>query len=277
MKKTIAIVLLLTFAMVFFSFTVYAAPADPVSQNYHYGERSFNNLTISISTREMYPAVDGTVDPATTSNTTSYNIIVVLRFMNLGDTNVEVSNVEFTMAFNSMSPNVVQGDHLYGPIDIRNFSSDMQLTFNSYYNAGALTVTPSEEWSYNGNFIVPAHDCLRAVAVITMPAVYYTSGTWAYASVYGVSVSQNIGVTNTSVNPASLAGVISALDYGNYRLNAINNTVTSLLSYVDGIEGLITYTNSAIDYSNYRVNIIMDTLDDIYDYVIDSQSIVSIV
>ena len=264
MKKVVALVLSLTIVMTFFAFNVEAAVVDPVSMNFHYGERTFNtDLTISISTREMYPLVDGSTQANDASNSTTYKIIVILRFMNSGNSNQYVSNAEFTMSLESVGSPVTQGDHLYGPVDIQNFSSDMQMTFNSYYNAANFTVAPSEEFAYDGGFIVPAHDCIRAVAVVDMPAVYYpVTGVWGYSEVYNVTVSQNINVTTTTNAPASLASVVSALDYGNYRLNAINNTVSSLDNYL----------RSAIDYQNYRVNEIWSDLEDWYDYMTDSQT-----
>lgn len=262
MKKTLAVVTLLTIVGVFFSFNVFAA--DPVSQNYHYGERTVNGLLMSLSTREMYPTNEGTLMPSTSNvNVSSYAIVAVVRFLNTTDTNKYVTNSEVFIEFNNLSPTVVSQVHLLSPVSFDNFSPDLLLTMNSYYNSWAFTITPMEDWSYESGFIVPAHDCLRAVAVIEMPAVYYNNGnTLAYASVSNVGVTSGTTVTDTTANPASLRGVINALDYGNYRLNAINSTVS----------GLDTYLRSAIDYQNYRVNIINDTLGDMYDYIIDTDT-----
>lgn len=264
-KKIIAVFFVLVTVMVFFSFNVFAA--DPVSQNYHYGERTVNGLLMSLSTREMYPTNDGTLTPSTSNvNVSSYAIVAVVRFLNTTDTNKYVTNAEVFIEFNSISPTVVSQVHLLSPVSFDNFSPDLLLTMNSYYNSWGFTITPMEDWSYESGFIVPAHDCLRAVAVIEMPAVYYNSGnTLAYATVSNVGVTSGTTVANTTAKPASLSTVISALDYGNYRLNAINQTVSSLDTRLQSI-------SAAIDYSNYRVNIINDTLGNMYTYITDSQT-----
>lgn len=282
MKKTVAVILLLTTVTVFFCTSVFGASVPSVNTYKNYNV-AVQNVTLNISAQALYPYVDGSSMAAGESLYTHWNLIITVSFKNDNDTPKLVSDVYPSVQLNV--PSTPNSPVFFDAItDVINYSDDMQLVYDGSSNR-KWTLIAGDNYSYNGGIVIPPHKTLYAICVCSLPAVV-TSGSSTYSTLNSVS-SGWAGINNTTYNPgANDSDILQAINslstylqttlyWINYHdENTSNNTASILVtenniySYLQtmnsGLSGQLTAINNNVFYTYNNVVDIKSKLNDIY-------------
>ena len=244
MKKAICLGIVLSFLIVFFSFSVSAQGITFAESKYN--SQVVSGVTANITVTRYYPNNEGT---SAVPGSTYLPYMVYIQLYN---------NNEQAALVNSLRANLVFVNNNWIPqiFNIDNFSDDLTLSFDG--DTVGCRVSPSGSFSYGNGIVVPPHQSLYLIAEIQIRCDWQqtnTSDPYTYPNLDSVSCGNftvGTGDYPYGSNPIDLSPVINAIDSLAQTVST-STELTQLISIMtySGSDPSVSYSSGDTSYHNF--------------------------
>ena len=238
MKKTVCIILTLSFMLTVFFFFFFYAGTLPITWRFRSNQMSVNDVSMTVYASQYAP-YDGSVDIATSENVIqSEDIYIVVILTNNSDNNKLVSSVGYKLNLVDTSGQLY-ADYVDHIISFDKVYGDFSLL--SAYNDGWYWTRPDSDYSYNVRICIPSHTTLTTCYKLSLP-------TFTDPGQYEVVNRQKAFIDSIDLNAGMVVDNTDYVPNGSHK--DVTDAIDNISSYISSASGIPLLHSDLVELAN---------------------------
>lgn len=247
MKKAICLGIVLSFLIVFFSFSINAETLHVRESVFN--SQASNNVTVNSQVTRLDYVNQGTA-AAANSSYIPYLVCVSIYNGNSKAALVDYSTLDINFTNNTSWVPIIQ--------EIVNYSTDLQLVINPNFH-----FVPSAELSYGNGVVVPPHETVSLIAEVRVSSDWrpttndYSAPVLSSVSLSSFYVTLGNYPYGNSVDLTSVISVLNDVDTNTDQIEALLSDIKTRLTFTGTISGpySLNYSYKNYTFSNLPSNV----------------------